>query len=581
MENYLPHLTQPDGFTPTDREMIQQNIAIHNLTHVRTKTGETFGIRVPLNEKSIPLNDASTLKTRVNYPSVESFGIIEDNASEDSPLIKAVRDLHDQGVTMSVDLAPGIQRDGTTAGEHIKQAVDTVQGNADGNPVNDQGETFGKHLDKVIHKEASPGEWQPAPSGPPVLPVDIEGAGEQEAPADNIIKHEDRAHAILSASGASRWLACPPSALLEAALPDSTSDAAAEGTAAHELAEHKLRVLMGMPSTRPESHWHDEDMESHTDDYADCCMAELAETKKKSPAAFLSIEERLDFSHIVPAGFGTGDTVIVGDDTMTIIDLKYGKGVKVDAVENPQMKLYALGALNMYGFIYNIQKVRMIIFQPRLNNISVWETTVEDLLEWAEDVVKPTANLAIKGEGAFTPGEHCGFCRYAPQCEALMQQHFSVVPDVLTAPIVEAEPAGPPEPGELTDEQIAQVVIHADAIKKWLTKVESHAKKEAANGNIMPGLKLVAGRSNRRWTDTTAVAEKAQEHGIDPYKPRELVGLGDMQKRFGGKKAFDAALSELIHKPEGAPTLVPDTDPRPALQVATPDNVFQPIKETT
>ncbi|GFK19294.1 DUF2800 domain-containing protein [Corynebacterium glutamicum] len=529
----ITQLPEGKGFAADSQETIQGFVENHGATHVRLKTGEVYRIG-KVNQKSVSFNDTSAVITSAAFTKINALGTLAEEAQGN--LDAAVKNLTDQGVTIKINPAP------SGVGEFTQGIAESVERVTGVNPI----ET-------------------PAPA--------------PEAPTKDIA-HAERAHAILSASGASRWLACPPSALLEAALPDSTSDAAAEGTAAHELAEHKLRLLMGMPSTRPESHWHDEDMESHTDDYADCCMAELAATKEKSPAAFLSIEERLDFSHIVPEGFGTGDTVIVGDDTMTIIDLKYGKGVKVDAEENPQMKLYALGALNMYGFIYNIQKVRMIIFQPRLRNTSIFETTVEDLLKWADEVVKPTAQLAIKGEGAFAPGEHCGFCRHAPQCEALMQQHFSVVPEVLTAPIVDAEPAGPPEPGELTDEQIAQVVIHADAIKKWLTKVESHAKSEAANGNVMPGLKLVAGRANRRWTDQTAVAEKAQEHGVDPYKPRELVGLGDMQKRFGGKKNFDAALSELIHKPEGAPTLVPDTDPRPALQVATAETVFQPIKES-
>lgn len=527
----ITQLPEGKGFAADAHDSITGFVENHGATHVRLKTGEVYRIG-KVNQKSVSFNDSSATITSAPFTKINALGTLAEEAQGN--LDAAVKNLTDQGVTIKINPAPSGVGEVT---QGIAESVERVTG---------------------------------------VNPIETPAA---EAPATEIA-HSERAHAILSASGAARWLACPPSALLEAALPDSTSDAAAEGTAAHELAEHKLRLLMGMPSTRPESHWHDEDMESHTDDYADCCMAELAETKKKSPAAFLSIEERLDFSHIVPEGFGTGDTVIVGDDTMTIIDLKYGKGVKVDAEENPQMKLYALGALNMYGFIYNIQHVRMIIFQPRLRNTSIFETTVADLLKWAEDVVKPTAALAIKGEGAFAPGEHCGFCRHAPQCEALMQQHFSVVPEVLTAPIVDAEPAGPPEPGELTDEQIAQVVIHADAIKKWLTKVEQHAKKEAANGNVMPGLKLVAGRSNRRWTDTTAVAEKAQEHGIDPYKPRELIGLGDMQNKFGGKKNFDAALSELIHKPEGAPTLVPDTDPRPALPVATPENVFTPIQET-
>lgn len=534
-KTFTPLVALPPGkgFAADAEAQIQNFVDDHGATHLRTKDGEIFQIRW-INKKSVSLDDASATVTSVPFTKINALGTIEEEA--ETALDDAVKNLTDSGVKITIAPAP------SGAGEMSTVIASSVERVTGVNPI-----------------ETPP----PAP----------------EAPTKDIA-HAERAHAILSASGAHRWLACPPSAQLEAALPDSTSDAAAEGTAAHELAEHKLRVLLGLPSTRPESSWHDEDMEAHTDDYADCCMAELTAAKTHSPAAFLSIEERLDFSHIVPDGFGTGDTVIVSDGTLIIIDLKYGKGVFVAAQDNPQMKLYALGALHMYGMIYNIKRVKMVIFQPRLRNTGIYETTVEELLEWADTVVKPTAQLAINGEGAFTPGDHCGFCRHAPQCDALKKQHFQVLPEALTAPIEEVAPEAPPEPGELAPEQIAQIVLHADAIKKWLTKVEAHAKAEAAGGNIMPGLKLVAGRSNRRWTDQAAVAEKAQEAGVDPYKPRELVGLGDMQKLFGGKKKFEAALSELIHKPEGAPTLVPESDSRPALQTATAEDVFQPIKET-
>ena len=194
-----------------------------------------------------------------------------------------------------------------------------------------------------------------------------------------------------------------------------------QGTAAHELAEHKLHQLLGEPSTRPISDWHDEEMEDHTDTYADHVMAELARTKEGSPAAFLSIEERLDFSHIVPDGFGTGDAAIVGDDTMTIVDLKYGKGVQVSAENNPQMRLYALGALARYGMIYDIRCVRMVIFQPRLNNVSVEEIDVDELTTWAREVVEPAAQLAAAGQGELTPatGAPSASTRHnAPRCRS-------------------------------------------------------------------------------------------------------------------------------------------------------------------
>lgn len=388
-----------------------------------------------------------------------------------------------------------------------------------------------------------------------------------EAPA-----HAARDHALLSASGAHRWIHCTPSAVIEDRYPDSDSDAAAEGTAAHELAEHKLLTLMGAPSARPESEWFNEDMEDYTDAYADHIMAELERTKKESPGAFLTVEQRLDFSHIVPGGFGTGDALIVGDGTMTIIDLKYGKGVKVDAADNPQMMLYALGALAQFGMIYDIQTVRMVIFQPRIDNISTHEVTVDELLVWAEQVARPAAEKAIAGEGVLVAGEWCQFCRHSAQCPALAAAMFAPVP-------MDAEqtPAAP-DPDTLTDEQIAQIVTWADDLKKWLGKVEAHALDQANQGHQYPGLKLVEGRSERRFTDKDAVARTVTAAGEDPYKPREVQGITNLTKLLG-KKRFEELLGDYVHKPAGKPTLVPVSDKRPELTVATPETVFEPIEQ--
>ncbi|MGJ4169960.1 DUF2800 domain-containing protein [Corynebacterium macclintockiae] len=383
--------------------------------------------------------------------------------------------------------------------------------------------------------------------------------------------HTERAHALLSASGAHRWLHCTPSPHLEARYPDTSSDAADQGTAAHELAEYKLRNLLGENPTRPHSHWIDEEMEDHTDNYADHVIAELVRTKEDSPAAFCSIEERLDFSHIVPDGFGTGDAIIVGDNTMTIVDFKYGKGVKVDAENNPQMSLYALGALAAYGMIYNIQQVRMVIFQPRIDNISVWETTPEHLYDWAKDVVEPQARLAEAGEGQLTAGDWCTFCKHAAQCPALAAQYLNPIPTR------EDNTPTAPDPDTLTDQQISQIITHSKDLKKWLTKVEEHALTQAQQGRRYPGLKVVEGRSVRRYADEAAVAEAVEATGNDPWQ-RKVLGITAMTKLLG-KKQFEELLGEHIIKPEGAPTLVPVSDKRPELTVATPDNVFQPIEQ--
>lgn len=390
----------------------------------------------------------------------------------------------------------------------------------------------------------------------------------EEEPVE--VEHSQRAHAMLSASSAHRWLNCTPAPRLEAQHPDSESDAAAEGTAAHELAEHKLQKLNGNDSVLiDESNWVNEEMDSHTDDYADNVMAELARAQETSPAAFLAIEQRLDFSHLVPDGFGTGDALIVGDGTLTVIDLKYGKGVEVSAVGNPQMRLYALGALAQFGMIYNINKVRMVIFQPRLGNTSIDEITVDELITWGREVVAPRAELAIKGEGELNAGEWCQFCRHAPQCPALAAQYLEQLPKDAD----EVTPAAP-APETLSNDQIANIVAWSGDIKKWLSKVEKFALDEANNGHAYPGLKLVEGRSVRKYTDEDAVAAAVEKAGYEPYE-KKLLGITAMTKLLG-KKTFQDTLGDLVHKPAGKPTLVPVSDKRPELQTATPENVFQP-----
>lgn len=386
------------------------------------------------------------------------------------------------------------------------------------------------------------------------------------------VAHAERAHALLSASSAHRWIHCTPAPYLEAQHPDTSSDAAAEGTAAHELAEHKLRQHLDVPTARPVSEWDSEEMDDYTDQYADHVMAELARAREMDKAAFLAIEERLDFSHIVPDGFGTGDALIVSDDTLTVIDLKYGKGVTVSAHENPQMRLYALGALATYGAIYDVQTVRTVIFQPRLANISVEEIAVDDLLAWAENTVRPAAEKAAAGEGELRAGEWCRFCRHAAQCPERAREMFAPVPTT-----VEHVPAAP-DPDTLTDDQIATIVAHSGELKKWLTKVESFALAQASEGRAYPGLKLVEGRSVRKYTDEDEVARVVEEAGEDPHKPREVLGITAMTKLLG-KQRFEELLGDYVHKPEGKPALVPESDKRPALELTTPENVFQPIEK--
>lgn len=402
---------------------------------------------------------------------------------------------------------------------------------------------------------------------PASTPAPVKQQETETAPA-----HAGRDHALLSASSAHRWINCTPAPYLEAQHPDTTSEAAAEGTEAHELAEHKLRQHQDIPTTWKPGEFYDEDMDDHTDDYVDHVTAELTRTREADPAAFLAIEQRLDFSHIVPDGFGTGDALIVGDGTMTVVDFKYGKGVEVSAEGNPQMRLYALGALATYGMIYDIQQVRMVIYQPRLGNISVEEIAVDELTQWAETVVRPAAEKAAAGEGELAAGDWCQFCRHAPQCPALAKHYLDDLPTQPGA-------GEPPAPDTLSDEQIATIVAHAGALKKWLGKVEDHALAQATAGHQYHGLKVVEGRSNRRWTDENAVAQAVQqETSEDPYQPRKVLGITAMTKLLG-KKRFDELLGQLVHKPEGKPTLVPETDKRPPMTLASPETVFEPIKK--
>lgn len=387
---------------------------------------------------------------------------------------------------------------------------------------------------------------EPDPDTPPTVPPpEPEG-------------HAGRAHAVLSASGAARWIACPPSALLEADLPESTSDAAEQGTAAHELAEHKLRRALKLRSDRPASPWQDDEMEELTDAYRDHVLAVAAETD----GAEVFIEQRVDFSHIVPDGFGTCDAVVIADGTMDIIDLKYGAGVAVTADGNPQLRLYALGALGAFGMLYDIHTVRMTIYQPRRHNVSTETLGVEVLAHWARTVVEPAAKLAAAGDGDFAAGEHCGFCKLRATCRARAEENLKIAEHEFADPV------------ELSDEEIADIILRAPEITKWLKAVEAHAASAAINqGHQWPGLKLVAGRSVRKYADEQAVAAAAEAAGYTDVWDRRLIGITAMQKLMG-KKDFDEVLGDLVVKPDGKPTLVPVSDRRPALETHTAEDDF-------
>lgn len=373
-------------------------------------------------------------------------------------------------------------------------------------------------------------------------------------------------HALLSASGAHRWLNCTPSARLESGEPESTSAAAEQGTAAHALAEHKLRRALKQRSKRPVSAWIDDEMETLTDDYVAYVQEHISIAQETCGDPQVLIEQRLDFSHIVPGGFGTGDCVIIAEPTLQIIDLKYGQGVLVEAANNPQLMLYALGALHAFASLYDIERVAVTIYQPRRANVDTWETSVAELQHWAEIEVKPKAELASTGEGEFCPGSWCQFCKIAPTCRARTEANLQLAK-------LEFAP-----PAELSDVEIADVLTRILQLKTWASDVEAYALSKAVNqGVVFEGFKLVAGRSVRKYTSETDVAKAAEAAGYRDIWDRKLITLTAMEKLMG-KSAFNEILGDLVTKPAGKPTLVPASDKRPALDLVSAATDFQTNK---
>ncbi len=369
-------------------------------------------------------------------------------------------------------------------------------------------------------------------------------------------------HAVLSPSAAGRWLACTPSARLEAGFPDKAGDFALEGSLAHEFGETILkggdeRCLAKLRTDK----FYSEELEEYARGYAGFVQEKFGLAKKSTPDAVLRIEEKIDLTAYVPEGFGTGDAIILADGTLDIIDLKYGKGVPVSAVENKQMMLYALGALDMFGFMYAIDKVRMTIYQPRLDSISEYEMQADDLVAWGEGVLKPAAATAFKGEGDFVPGKHCQFCRAKAQCKALAEEN-------LKASEHEFDDAA-----LLSDGELADILTKADGIKSWISAVEEFALQSALEGKKIPGFKLVEGRSVRRYSDEGKVAETLIANGFKKenlYEPAKLKTITSMEKLIT-KKTFAALLNGLVIKPQGKPALVPVSDKRPELNDAGKD----------
>lgn len=374
-------------------------------------------------------------------------------------------------------------------------------------------------------------------------------------------------HAVLSASGSHRWLHCNPSARLELEFINRESSAAAEGTAAHALCEHKLRKALHIRSKRPLSDYNTDEMEEHSDAYVEFVMERLEKAKQNCQDPIILIEQHLDFSCFVPQGFGTGDCIIIADKSLHIIDFKYGMGILVDAVENPQMKLYALGALEIYDSLYDIDEVSLTIFQPRRGNVSTWTIPVDELTTWAENELKPKARLAYDGEGEYHPGEWCTFCRAAVKCRARAEEKLKLAKWEFKMPPL------------LTDPEIEEVLSKLQDLAKWANEIVAYATDAAINhGKEWSGFKVVEGRSFRKYKDEDAVAEEARDNGYKDIFRQSLITLTEMQKLMG-KTKFEEILGHLIYKPPGRPTLAPLSDKRPAMDVSNVNNEFNEIME--
>ena len=370
------------------------------------------------------------------------------------------------------------------------------------------------------------------------------------------IDHSTRDHAFLSASAAERWINCTPSAMLTRDMPEDTSPFAAEGTAAHEMAEQCLRAYLA-----------DEKEPEYTGDkyityldvkpYVDRTILLYETVKANDPSACMFVEVEVDFSEWVPEGFGTSDCIIIGGDTLYVIDLKFGKGVTVDAELNPQARCYALGAYVLYRDIYEIEKVVTVIDQPRLAHRTSENISINELLGWAERVLVPAAKQAWAGEGEYRAGPWCRFCKAGAQCRERAQHNLAVSDGYYELP----------DPILLTDDQISRILQRADDLEVWVKKLKAHATGEILNGVVLDGWKVVEGRTNRTITDEKAVARTLRKAGYKPsqYYHRKMIGITQLQALLGGKKAMEEMIGDFIDRTEPKPTLVRSDDRRPAI----------------
>ena len=374
-------------------------------------------------------------------------------------------------------------------------------------------------------------------------------------------------HALLSPSAAHRWINCAAAPRLEEGIEDKGSDYAAEGTLAHAYCAKKLKEYIGLPTDGEQEEiaalnepYHTGEMDEYTDTYKVIVLEKYNAARAATPDAQLLVETRLDFTDYIPEAFGTADAIIIADGVMEVIDFKYGKGVKVSAEANQQMMIYALGAYTRFAFEYRIERVRMTIVQPRIDNLSEYELSVSELMRWTDETLRPAAIAAYKGDGPQNPGEWCRFCKVKNQCRALANQCTQLAEDYAYKILT-------------TEELAIDILPRLTTVKTWLASIEDYALQQALNGVKLPGWKIVEGRSVRKITDQEAAASALNKAGYkttEIYKPRELKTITELEKMVG-KKQFASICGEYIEKPQGKPTLAPESDKRPAIDPVADD----------
>lgn len=371
------------------------------------------------------------------------------------------------------------------------------------------------------------------------------------------------AHARFSPSSGKRYLSCPPSLRLEEQFEDEQSPYAAEGSAGHAMAEYLINRHLKKRTRRPTSDYYTEELMEAVEEYASYCIGQIEQARAVCGSPFISVEQKVSLEEHIEGCFGTADMVIATDGKLQIIDLKLGKGVMVDAEENIQLMIYGQGVLDMVSALYDISTVELTIVQPRLEHFSTWEISADNLRKWTAEVLEPGARMALAGEGEYKAGDHCRFCRARFKCRARADEYLKLAQEEFA------------EPPLMSDEEIAEVLKKADALKRWAEEIYTYAQNEAVvNHKEWPGFKLVLGRSNRKYTDETDAAEAAKKAGYTDIYKQSLIGITEMEKLMG-KKKFNEILGNYVYKPDGKVTLVPDSDKREAVKTATAEADFK------